>query len=102
MPRAGRPAATAPLVTTTTAWPAERRSATSVASFSTAARSTVPSAAVIDDVPILAMTVATSVGLVLEGQATDADLVTGLGTGAGERLDDAEAPQPVVGVGQRA
>src|SRR5688572_29043003 len=55
-PRAGRPAAMAPEVTTTTRWPWVRRVATSEVSLSIAAWEISPRSSVIDDVPILATT----------------------------------------------
>src|SRR5215210_4397338 len=54
MPSAGRPAAMAPEVTTTTRWRWLRRAATSDVSLSMAAPEISPRASVIDDVPIFA------------------------------------------------
>jgi hypothetical protein len=46
----------APLVTTTTRWPASRAAATSAQNFPTASTSISPDGPVIDDVPILTTT----------------------------------------------
>src|SRR4029453_272624 len=56
-PRAGRPAAMAPLVTMMTRWPIRRTAATSAQNLAMAASSISPSSVVIDDEPTLATTI---------------------------------------------
>src|SRR5262245_15490363 len=100
-PRAGRPAAMAPEVTTTTRWPCERRPATSAHSLSTAATAISPRSSVIDELPILMTTIIgrRSFALVLEGEGADVDGVAVGGAGPGEGAVDAEALQAVLHVG---
>src|SRR5919108_1703289 len=115
-PMAGRPAAIAPLVTTTTRWPFWRSAATSRQNLPMAGPDISPDSSVMDDVPTLATTImdggcgrlrsglasyprssrtkpATEVGvyrspvvLVVECEGADADGVAGLGAGAGQGL----------------
>src|SRR5688500_8406700 len=99
--RAGRPAAIAPLVTTTTRCPAFRASTTSPHSFSTAARSMVPSLPVIEDVPTFTTTIDMSVVLILEGEATNVDDVSFRSARLRERLVDAKTLEPVLDESQR-
>src|SRR4051812_21949777 len=104
-PMAGRPAAMAPDVTTTTRRPSPRSCATSVQSFSIDCSSISPSALVIDDVPTLTTTIigwsGPSVGFVLEGERADVDQVALAGTGPGQRPVHTQALEPVLDVRQR-
>src|SRR3954454_7126746 len=56
-PRAGMPAAIAPLLTSTTGWPAARAAAISPQSLTIAASSSSPDSRASDDVPILTTTI---------------------------------------------
>src|SRR4051794_26847235 len=104
-PRAGRPAAMAPDVTTTTRWPRLRRAATSDVSLSMAGLEISPRSSVIDEVPIFATTfmrfgrssarppAALDLDLlvdVLEGESADAHHVARAGAGPGQRLVHAQ------------
>ena len=76
MPNSGSPAAIAPLVTTTTRQPCDRRSATSAQNFSMDARSMAPATSVSEDVPILATIVRVADGASTAGRSEPAP-VTG-------------------------
>src|SRR5690606_7354015 len=111
----------APEVTSTTWWPWARTAAASAHTLAMAASSTVPSSAVMEEVPILATTITASslpagaprlplrcrggrhplVVLVVEGQLADVHGVARLGAGSGERLVHAERLEAALGLVHR-
>src|SRR3954447_17801533 len=110
-PRAGMPAAIAPLLTSTTWWPAARAAAISPQSLTIAASSSSPDARASDDVPIFTTTITSRAPrpgarrrspealAVLEHHVADAHHVAFARAGPLERPFHTHPPEPLVDVG---